>query len=133
MIGPTPTSWTAAASHATWTAAAGLDAPTTAVVQTTGGSPTLVALVFVALFVATILSLYVAARLYQGYRKGGTGGTGGMLWLGIGLVLLTTVPLVLRLVLTNVPGVGPTTRAIAATACQLAGLLVVLGVIYGAD
>lgn len=141
MTGPTPTAWTAAASHATaWTAAAshatartaaaGLDAPTTAVVQTTGGSSTLVALVFVALFVATILSLYVAARLYQGYR---TGGTGGMLWLGIGLVLLTTVPLVLRLVLTNVPGIGPTTRALAATACQLAGLLVVLGVIYGAD
>lgn len=121
MIDSTPTPWTAPD---------GLYAAPAAVLQTTGGSSTLVVLVFVALFVATILSLYVAARLYQGYRRGGTG---DVLWLGVGLVLLTTVPLVLRLVLTNVPGLGPTVRALAATACQLTGLLVILGVIYGPD
>ncbi|MGM0606119.1 MAG: hypothetical protein ACQETB_10685 [Halobacteriota archaeon] len=95
--------------------------------QTTGGSPTLVALVFVALFVATILSLYVATRLYQGYRRGGNR---AMLLLGFGLVLLTTVPMVVRLVLTNVPSVDATTRAVVATASQLLGLLVILEVIY---
>ncbi|MEF8780238.1 MAG: hypothetical protein V5A46_06140 [Haloferacaceae archaeon] len=100
------------------------------VAAATGGSATVVALVFLALFVATILSLYVAARLYQGYRSGGSP---GMLRLGIGLVLLTTVPILLRLVFTNVPGADPTTRALLATASQLAGLLLILGVIYGAD
>lgn len=96
--------------------------------QATGGSPTVVLLVFAALFVATVLSLYLALRLYRGYRDGGGR---GMLVLGTGLVLLTTVPLVTRLVLSNVPGVAPTTRAIVATASQLLGLLVILGVVYG--
>lgn len=95
---------------------------------TAGGSPTVVLSVFVALFVATVLSLYLAARLYRGYRAGG--GT-GMLVLGVGLVLLTTVPMVLRLLLSNVPGIAPTTQELVATACQLLGLLVILGVVYG--
>lgn len=109
-------------------AASAATALTPAPLQTTGGSPGLVALVFVALMVATGLSVYVAIRLYRGYRQGG--GT-GMLLLGVGLVLLATAPMVLRLVLTNVPGVGATWREIVATASQLLGLLVILGVIYG--
>lgn len=98
--------------------------------RATGGSPTLVALVFVALFVATILSLYLAIRLYRGYRQGG--GT-PMLVLGVGLVLLTTVPMVLRFVLSNAPGVGPTVQELLATACQLLGLLMIMGVLYARD
>lgn len=93
-----------------------------------GGSPTVVALVFVSLVLATFLSLYLAVRLYRGYRAGG--GT-GMLLLGIGLVLLTTVPMVLRLVLSNVAAVETTWQETIATACQLIGLLLVLGVIHG--
>ncbi|WP_313692533.1 hypothetical protein [Halorarum halobium] len=94
---------------------------------TTGGSPTVVLLVFAALFVATLLSMYLALRLYRGYRTGGGRGT---LLLGVGLVLVTTVPLLVRLALSNVPAVPPTTRSIVATASQLVGLLVVLGVIH---
>lgn len=94
----------------------------------TGGSPTVVLLVFAALFVATVLSIYLALRLYRGYRAGGGR---GMLLLGVGLVLLTTVPMLLRLVLSNVPGVAVTTRSILANASQLAGLLLILGVIHG--
>lgn len=93
----------------------------------TGGSATLVLLVFAALFVATVLSLYLAARLCRGYRAGGGR---SMLGLFVGLVLLTTVPILARLVLTNVGGVPATTRALVATASQLLGLLVVLGVVY---
>lgn len=95
---------------------------------TTGGSPTLVLAAFVALAVATLLSLYLAVRLYRGYR---TGGGPGMALLGLGLVLLTTVPMVLRLVLANVPDVAPTTRAVTVTASQLLGLLLIVVVIYG--
>lgn len=95
---------------------------------TTGGSPTVVALVFAALFLATVLSVYLGLRLYRGYR---TGGNRGMLLLGVGLVLLTTVPLLVRLVLSNLGGVPATTRSVAATASQLVGLVVILGVVYG--
>lgn len=109
-------------------AAETLPTATAVPLQTTGGSPALVALVFVALLVATVLSLYVAVRLYRGYRRGGDAGT---LLLGVGLVLLTTVPIVTRLVLSNAPAVAPTWREIAATGFQLLGLAVVLGVIYG--
>ncbi|MCU4926362.1 hypothetical protein OB905_10250 [Halobacteria archaeon AArc-dxtr1] len=92
----------------------------------TGGSPTLVVLVFVALLIATVLSLVLAVRLYRGYRGGGGS---GMLVLGAGLVLLTTVPMVLRLALSNVPA-DPVWREVIATAAQLLGLLLILGVIY---
>lgn len=92
-----------------------------------GGSPTLVLLAFAALFVATVLSLYLARRLYDGYRE--TGGRARLL-LGVGLVLVTTVPILLRLLLSNLPETDPTLRSLAVTACQLVGLLLVLGVIY---
>ena len=93
-----------------------------------GGSPELVALVFLALLVATGLSVYLAVRLYRGYRRGG--GV-GMLLLGTGLVLLTTIPMLLRLVLSNTPAVDPVWQEVIATAVQLLGLLVILGVVYG--
>lgn len=96
----------------------------------TGGATVVVLLAFVARFVATILSLYLALRLYRGYRDGGGD---AMLGLLVGLVLLTTVPFVARLVLTNVGGVAPTTRSLVATASQLLGLLVVLTVVYDRD
>jgi hypothetical protein len=94
----------------------------------TGGSAVIVLLVFAALFVATVLSLYLAARLYRGYKKARQP---GMLLLGVGLVLFATMPILLRLLLSNVPDVPATTRSIAATASQLVGLLIILGVIYG--
>jgi uncharacterized membrane protein len=93
----------------------------------TGGSPAVVLAALLALLVATVLSLAVAARLYRGYRRGGGR---PMLGLLVGLILLTTVPFVLRLVLTNVGDVSATTRALAATTSQLAGLLIVLTVVF---
>jgi len=102
--------------------------PTLPTLQTTtGGSPTVVLLVFAALFVAVVLSLYLARRLYDGYRD--SGGRRRLL-LGVGLVLVTTVPILLRPLLSNVPGTDPTVRSLVVTASQLVGLLVVLGVIY---
>lgn len=94
----------------------------------TGGGTLLVLAVFGALVVATGLSIYLAIRLYRGYR---VGGSVEMLLLGCGLVLLTTVPMVLRFVLSNVPTIEPAWRELIATSSQLLGLLVILGVIYG--
>jgi len=95
---------------------------------TTGGSATVVLAALVALFVAAVLSVALALRLYRGYRRGG--GRARLL-LAVGLVLLTTVPIGLRLVLTNVPGTTAATRELAVAGSQLLGLLLVLGVIYG--
>lgn len=94
----------------------------------TGGDPTVVLLALAALFVATILSIYLALRLYRGYRDGGAP---GMAMLGVGLVCLTTVPMILRVVLGSVPGLAGTTRLLLVTASQLLGLLLILGVVYG--
>ncbi|RQG98598.1 hypothetical protein EA472_17230 [Natrarchaeobius oligotrophus] len=96
--------------------------------STVGGAPELVALVFASLVLATVLSIYLAVRLYRGYR---TGGGRGMLLLGIGLVLLTTVPMVLRLVLSNVPAIETAWQETIVAASQLLGLLLILGVIHG--
>jgi hypothetical protein len=96
--------------------------------QVTGGDPTVVLAALGALVLATALSLYLAVRLYRGYQRGGSP---AMAALGVGLVLLTTVPMLLRVVLATVPGVPGTTRALAVTASQLLGLLVILGVVYG--
>ena len=87
----------------------------------------LVLAVFAALLVATGLSIYLAIRLYRGFR---VGGSSEMLLLGIGLVLLTTVPMVLRFALSNVPSIEPAWREVMATTVQLLGLLLILGVIY---
>lgn len=99
-----------------------------AVAPTTTSETLLVLVVFLALVAATGLSIYLAIRLYRGYRAGGSL---DMLFLGCGLVLLTTVPMILRFVLSNVPTVAPTWREMIATTAQLLGLLVILGVIYG--
>ena len=96
--------------------------------STVGGSPTVIALVFLSLVLATLLSVYLALRLYRGYRAGGGR---AMLLLGVGLVLLTTVPMVLRLALSNVGSVEVVWQETIVTACQLLGLVVILGVIHG--
>lgn len=104
------------------------EAPQLVLQSTVGGDPGIILLVFLSLFLATLLSIYLAFRLYRGYQSGGEP---GMLFLGIGLVLLTTVPMLLRLLLSNVPFIETTWQEIIATACQLLGLLVILGVIHG--
>jgi hypothetical protein len=96
-------------------------------VTTTGGGSAAVLAAFVALFVATALACYLALRLYRGYRANPNR---ELALLGAGLVSLATLPVVLRLVLSNVP-VGPATRSVLVTVPQLFGLLLILVVVYG--
>lgn len=100
----------------------------TVTTQPGGEDVRLVLAAFALLIVATGLSIYLAVRLYQGYRARGST---DRLLLAIGLVLLTTVPMVLRFVLSNVPTVAPAWREVLATSAQLLGLFVILGVLYG--
>ncbi len=95
-------------------------------VTATGGDPTVVLAALAALFVAAALSLSLALRLYRGYREHPTRPKA---LLGVGLVSLTTVPTLLRVILSNLP-VATTTRNLAVTVAQLVGLVVILVVVY---
>ncbi len=94
----------------------------------TGGSPLVIALVFVCLLLTAVLSLAVAGLVIRGYRRNRDG---ARLWLALGLILLTTGPIVLQLVLTNFTGVSAVDRSAAANASKLLGLGAVLYAIYG--
>ena len=95
----------------------------------TGGSPTVVALTLAGLLVTAGLALAVAYLLVRGYRRNRDP---ARLYLAVGLVLLTTGPIALQLVLTNATDVSPVGRAAAANASKLLGLAAVLYAIYGA-
>ena len=95
---------------------------------TTGGSPLVVALALLGLFVTAGLSLVVAFRLVRGYRRNRNR---ARLFLAAGLVLLTTAPIVIQLVLTNFTTVPMAGRSAAANASKLLGLGAMLYAIYG--
>ena len=94
----------------------------------TGGSPFVVALALVGLLVTAVLSLGVAYLLLRGYRRNRNR---ARLYLAIGLILLTTGPIVIQLVLTNFTTVSEVGRSAAANASKLLGLSVMLYAIYG--
>ena len=98
-------------------------------VQTaTGGDPLVVTLALLGLLVTAALALAVAYLLVRGYRRNRDR---ARLYLAVGLVMLTAVPIVLQLVLTNFTDVSPVGRAAAANASKLLGLGAVLYAIYG--
>lgn len=92
-----------------------------------GGSATVVVLALAGLLVATGLSALVVVRLVRGYRRNGTR---PMLYLGAGLGLLVTAPMVLRLVFANLVVVSPATRSLATAGLELLGLAAILYAIY---
>lgn len=97
--------------------------------QTTTGGPRLVViLAFLGLFVTATLSLGVAYLVLRGYHRNRDP---ARLYLAIGLVLLTTVPIVIQLVLTNFTAVSMVGRSAIANASKLLGLGAMLYAIYG--
>ncbi len=97
--------------------------------RATGAAPS-IAVVVVGLSVLSLgLSLVIAAVLVRGYRRGP--GRRGMLLLAAGLVLLTTVPELLRIALPSVTAVGVVGRSLAVSGCELLGLGAILRAVYG--
>ena len=95
----------------------------------TGTEPA-IAIAVLALSVASLLlSVAIAGFLLRGYRRGP--GHRQMLWLAIGLVLLTTVPEVLRIGLPTFSTVGIAIRSIVISGCEVVGLGTILWTIYG--
>lgn len=95
---------------------------------TTGGQRVLVLLTLLGLVVTAVLSLgiaYLVARRYSDSRDR------GRLYLALGLVLLTTGPIVIQFVLANLTDVSALGRSAAANTSKLLGLAATLYAIYG--
>ena len=95
----------------------------------TGTAPPIAAVVVGLSVLSLVLSLAVAAVLVRGYRRGP--GRRGMLVLAVGLVLLTTVPELLRIMLPSVTGIGVVGRSLLVSGCELLGLGAILRAVYG--
>lgn len=98
----------------------------------TGGTDPGIALAVIALSVVTVaLSAAIAVVLVRGYRRGP--GRTGMLTLAVGLLLLTTVPELLRLALPTATAVGVVERSLLVSTCELLGLGTILWTVYGGE
>jgi hypothetical protein len=76
-----------------------------------------------------LLSVLIAVVLLHGYRTGPS--NRGTVLLAGGLLLLITVPELLRIGLPTVVGVSTVGRSVVVSGCELLGLGAILGAIYG--
>jgi len=97
--------------------------------RATGTEPSVAAAVLALSVLSLVLSLGIAAVLVRGYRRGP--GRRGMLALAVGLLLLTSVPELLRIALPSVTGVGVVGRSLVVSGCELLGLATILWTVYG--
>ncbi len=93
-----------------------------------GGSRLVVILSFLGLFITAALALVVAFLIVRGYRRNRDD---ARLYLAIGLVLLTTGPIIIQFVLANVTEISMVGRSASANASKLLGLGAILYAIYG--
>ncbi|WP_449267289.1 DUF7521 family protein [Halegenticoccus tardaugens] len=93
----------------------------------TGGSPFIVALTLVSLLITAILALIVAYLVIRGYSQNRDR---ARLYLAVGLLLLTTGPILSQFILTNLD-VASHVRSAIANSSKLAGLAAMLYAIYG--
>jgi hypothetical protein len=75
------------------------------------------------------LSILIAVVLVRGYSRGP--GRAGTLWLAVGLILLTTLPELLRIGLPTFTAIGTAGRSVLVSGCELSGLATILWAIYG--
>lgn len=78
--------------------------------------------------IAVLYSLEIAGELLAGYRRSSSRAAAAV---AVGLVFVTTVPIVLRFGLSTLGLVSPTVVRILAATSALLGLTVVLIVLYG--
>ena len=102
-------------------------AATIAQIEVVGGSSLAVFAAFALLVVATVLSLLVTYRYARGYLRTGTR---PLLYLAVGLFLLTAAPTFLRLAFANFGDAPDAYRRLAASTAELLGLLTILYTIH---
>ena len=94
----------------------------------TGGSAVLAALALLGVATAAGLALLIAYEALKGYRGSGDR---AMLWLAVGIVLLTAGPIAIRGILPTFTDTAASVRVLTATLSELAGLACILYAIYG--
>jgi len=99
--------------------------------RATGADPSIALAVVALSVISLVLSVAIAALLVRGYRRGP--GRMGMLALAVGLLLLTTVPELLRIALPTLTGVGTVGRSLLTSGCELLGLGTILWAVYGRE
>jgi len=97
--------------------------------RATGAEPAVALTVLALSLFSIILSVTIAGTLIRGYLAGPR--STDILVLAVGLLLLTTIPELLRIGLPTLTPVGTSARAVAVSGCQLVGLAAILRVIYG--
>lgn len=95
----------------------------------TGTEPPIAIAVLSLLVLSVVLSLAIAGLLIRGYRRGPR--QTGILWLAVGLLLLTTVPELLRFGLPTLTSVGTAGQSIIVSGFELTGLGTILWTVYG--
>lgn len=96
--------------------------------ETMGGSPATLLLAFFGLLLTVCLSLVVAYLIVNGYRRNRNR---SRLYLAVGLLFLTTGPIVFQFLLTNFTTMSQVGRSAVANASKLLGLGAMLYAIYG--
>ncbi|WP_135822123.1 DUF7521 family protein [Halostella litorea] len=109
------------------TAAGTLGPAAVAQIEVSGGSVGVAVAALVTFFVALALSVVVTYQCVRGYRQSQRR---PMLLLAVGVFLLASAPMFLRLLLGNLNAVPPTTRIFVVAVTELAGLLTILYVVY---
>jgi Na+-driven multidrug efflux pump len=102
--------------------------PTILLQTAIGGSVVVVVLTLIGTALTAVLSLVLAYRVIRGYRRNRSR---ARLSLALGLVLLTTVPILLQFVLATFTDILDVGRALATTVSELLGLVAMLYAIYG--
>ncbi|ELZ82480.1 hypothetical protein C453_15383 [Haloferax elongans ATCC BAA-1513] len=92
------------------------------------GSDTQVALVFASFVASALLGLFIARKAYQGYRRNESS---PMLFLAIGIVLLTAVPAVFSFGLSTFTSLPGSAVVIVTNLTELAGLVAIAYSLYG--
>ncbi|MFC4541191.1 hypothetical protein ACFO5R_04515 [Halosolutus amylolyticus] len=96
-------------------------------VDVEGGSPLVVFAALATFLVALVLAIVVTYRFVEGYRRTKAR---PILLLAIGMFLLAPAPMFIRLLVGNVAAIPLSVQLLATTLSELAGLLVVLYVVY---
>ncbi|MCU4925084.1 hypothetical protein OB905_03660 [Halobacteria archaeon AArc-dxtr1] len=80
------------------------------------------------LFLVALVGTVIAYQAYRGYRRNDSS---SMLYLAIGLLLLTAVPFLLNVGLTTLVGTNRVATALLENVSRLLGLLTIMYSLYG--
>lgn len=92
------------------------------------GDPAVFAVVFVMFVASATLGILIAIKAFRGYQRNDSM---PMMYLAFGVILLTAIPALLSLVLTNVTGLPDHIIVLGTKSSEMLGLLSIFYSLYG--